>query len=132
MSVKQSDRDPDANAIALEVEGRIRHKNDEEFAADCEGAVMLDVLWEKLQPFQRRHDAYIDKGPAEEEKAINIEQGGKLVAQWTRRGRNLVFRSRAENAEVQSIGKAIALTLEFLATGASPSLVIDAKKIGFL
>src|SRR5262249_52496990 len=122
----------DVIAIAAEVERRIRQQKDDDFAAAHDGAVMLDLLWQKLQPFQRRHDAYIDKGPEEEEKAVNIEQGGKLVATWTRRGRTLIFTSRAGGAEVQSVAKGIAVTLEFLATGTSPSLVTERKKIGFL
>src|ERR1043166_651933 len=49
---------PNDYDIQAEVQKSIRAQRDAEFAAAHGGAILIDKLWKRLQPFQNDYDAY--------------------------------------------------------------------------
>jgi hypothetical protein len=87
--------------------------------------VMLETLWERLQPFQRDYGVFIDMGPRQGPKSIEIRQelNTDPVARWTRDGTTLLFASVFGRAEADTVEQALTITLRFLEgdTGATNS-----------
>ena len=125
----KTDRD-----IQAEIKKGIRTRKDQEFAAMYGGAVMLDELWERLQPFQRDYDAFIDMGPRTAKKSIEIrrELNTDPVAKWTRQGLTMIFASTGRGAEARTVAEAISVTLHFLETGTVPASASKPGRLGFL
>jgi hypothetical protein len=114
--------------IHAEIKASIRSRKDQEFAATLGGAVMLDDLWERLQPFQGGNGVHIDKGPRDKPKAIDIRRDLRRdpIASWTRNGLTLVFTSTGGDAEARTVVDAIKVTLHYLETGTVlPSAVMN-------
>jgi hypothetical protein len=106
-----------ANDIAAEVAARLRAEEAEELSAAQEGAQKLTDLRVALESLRDDYGALFDDSPRGEERSLWIQQDGKLVARWTRRGRTLVFQpesTRQPPREATDIEQAIAITVEFL------------------
>lgn len=106
-----------ANEIAAEVAARLQAENAEELGAAQDGAQKLTDLRVALESLRDDYGALFDDGPASEERSLWVQQDGRLVAKWTRRGRSLVFQpesTRQPPREAAEVEQAIAITVEFL------------------
>lgn len=103
------------NEIAAEVAARIQAEKDEELGAAIEGAQKLTDLRVALESLNEDYGALFDDSPTGEERGLWIQQGGRLVAKWTRMGRTLVFQpERQAPREASDVEQAVAVTVEFL------------------
>jgi len=106
-----------ANEIAAEVAARLQAEKVEELSAAQEGAQKLTDLRGAVECLRDDYGATFDDGPRSEEQSLWVQQEGKLLARWTRRGRTLVFQpesGRHPPREAADVEQAIAITVEFL------------------